>query len=171
MMRSGVSTEQYFIHGINPEPWTAPNMTRAGGVYKSETVRAYQEAISDEFQNSYPNVTPTSDPCSITFCFWRELGGYEVGDGRKANRHIADATNLQKATEDALQGFLYVNDNLVRIVRSVIVSQTADTHPALLILFNRHVDIDPSYQTMIDLLLAKSKVKSTSNIRKPQNVF
>ncbi len=167
--------EVYFVGGINPEPWTAPSFARRNkgksDVYKSESLRVYQEAIAEEFVRLYPNVKPTDEPCEITFCFWRELGRYKVGDGRKSQRHVADATNMQKATEDALQGILYTNDNLVTIVRSVIMQQDEDTDPGVLILFNRHPRIPSDCAKYASDVRDAPAPPRRSNIRGPIDIF
>ena len=47
--------------------------------------------------------------------------------------NYADSTNLQKSTEDALQGLLYGNDRETRYVSSEIVDQGPDVHPCIVV--------------------------------------
>jgi hypothetical protein len=64
--------------------------------------------------------------------FWRQVNTYD-DDGRRRVGGYADATNLQKATEDALEGRLYANDRQVVQVRSTVVGQGAAVEPRILI--------------------------------------
>jgi len=131
----------FTIDGINPEPWTAPEVSigRKGGktfpmVYKTETLRAYQEAVKDALSDVEPQpLMDAGSPIRLDFYFWRQLAGYEIGDGKKSRRHLADATNLQKSLEDALQGILFKNDRDVWFVTSTIVEQDPDTDPGIVI--------------------------------------
>lgn len=129
----------YLVTGINPEPWVASeaNVGKKGGksfvhFHKPSQLRNYQEALAEEFPSQNPTAVLMEGDLQVTFCFWRRL---EVGelDGRKRRAHIADATNLLKATEDALQGILYKNDRNNRSVTSVIVAQGPEVEPAILI--------------------------------------
>lgn len=130
----------FHISGINPEPWTAPEVSigRKGGkvypaVYKTETLRAYQEAIKDSLSDIEDHVIDDGEPFALHFWFWRQLPDYDLGDGRRSRRHIADATNLQKALEDALQGVLFKNDRWCLDVRSTMVEQGHETVPGIVI--------------------------------------
>lgn len=116
------------IEGVNPEPWRASegNIGRKAGkmfvqMHKPGTVRDYQEAFKEEFAARYPDFKPYSHHMAIDLWYWRQM------------TNIADATNLQKSTEDALQGLLYHNDQQVKYISSYIMEQFADTEPAILI--------------------------------------
>lgn len=143
----------YLIEGINPEPWEAPqgSIGRAKGsgkqyvqMHKTSTQRTYQEAVSDYMKKQNPEMT--LDNVALEFFFWRDLPETLViseKKDRKTRGHIADATNLQKSTEDALQGILFKNDNQVVQVRSVIMEQGRDVYPRILIhLFEPKVELD-----------------------------
>jgi Holliday junction resolvase RusA-like endonuclease len=130
----------YIIEGINPEPWTAPTaMTgRKGGktfarLVQSDTLRSFQLAVKEEFPDQNGHVDMAVTDVALQFFIWRQLPSYEIEDGRKSRRHVADATNLQKALEDALQGILFKNDRQVTSVSTTIVEQAETTTPLILI--------------------------------------
>jgi Holliday junction resolvase RusA-like endonuclease len=129
-------TTKVAIRGINPEPWTSPSVSvgRKNGkpfpmVYKSAALRAYQEAIGEAVAGR----TPLVGPISLTFYLWRQLPAYTTDRQRKARKHEADATNLQKALEDALQGHLFENDRDCVHVQTWIMEQGHDTEPLIVI--------------------------------------
>ncbi len=135
----------YALDGINPEPWEAPEGSVArgknGGFYvqmhKPHKVRSFQESVIEQFSLQNPFwVGSTDQLCEITFYLWRNMPSYESQTGRKAKANWADATNMQKALEDALQGILYDNDRQVIDVRTVIVEQGADIEPGIVIKFS-----------------------------------
>lgn len=121
----------YEIVGIEPEPWTAPEVAvgrKAGKVfpmvYQSASLKAYQEAIREEMALQCPHAVMERGEISVQFFFWRSTDSI---------RKDADATNLQKALEDALQGILYLNDARNRRVTSEIVEQGPGIDPAIII--------------------------------------
>jgi Holliday junction resolvase RusA-like endonuclease len=117
----------YWITGINPEPWAIGTPYRRGskglGISPNGKLKAYQQAIREEFPLQNGHAAVQSGDLSIQFYFWRS----------SAHGNVADATNLQKATEDALQGLLYDNDRSNLQVGSVIMQQTPATDPHILI--------------------------------------
>jgi Holliday junction resolvase RusA-like endonuclease len=122
------------IRGINPEPWTSPSMGR-GRAYKNPVLRYYQEAIKETLEDAgLPE--PTTELCEVEFYFWRNLELYDTGNGRARRRQRADATNLQKALEDCLQGILFANDRQVGYISSTIVEQEWDIEPAIVIVLS-----------------------------------
>ena len=162
--------EFFFIDGINPEPWQASQFARSGGkspnVYKPEGLRAYQEAVRSEFVKRYGQPVPVEGECSVTFCFWRELASYNIGDDQKSLRQHADATNMQKATEDALQGLLYVNDSTVIHVESWVMAQGPDVNPGILIVFRKQPPRPPrEYQTAAEAMRIEQADPIMGNIR------
>lgn len=143
----GITTHQYEIPGINPEPWAIGPITSRkmiGGkrgapfVGPNEGLQTYQNALRVEFQNMELPPVMIDGPSEIEFYFWRRLDSYEFSDGSKHQRHIADTTNLIKAAEDALQGILFPNDRLNVVVHGQIVEQSPSTNPGLLILHRAH---------------------------------
>jgi hypothetical protein len=124
-----MSAQWYWVTGINPEPWTAGTAFRYGsskrlGIAKDGKLKAYQEAVADEFVYQNPHFIPMIGELSLTFFFWRS----------SAHGNVADATNLQKSTEDALQNILYGNDRNNRHASSTVMEQTPQTAPHILIL-------------------------------------
>lgn len=116
----------YWVTGINPEPWTAGTAYRrpkGAGIAKDGKLRAYQEALAEEFPLQNAHACKHNGELAVTFYFWRS----------SAHGNQADATNLQKATEDALQDILYGNDRTNRDVRSIIVDQGPNVSPHILI--------------------------------------
>lgn len=125
------------IEGVNPFPWKAPSnstMRRGGKViptsFPNPEVVLYQEAVREYVQDEYPNlevIEPGEHGLHVTFWFWRSLN---FGGQR---RMPADATNLMKSLEDALQGLLYANDRYNRTVTSHVVVQAKDIEPLIMI--------------------------------------
>jgi len=122
-------TYEYLVWGVNPEPWRSPGVPGKGRATKDGKQDAYQQALRDEIVEQNPNIGAfnflefAGAPLSVEFFFWRS----------SAHNKQVDATNIQKATEDALQGILYTNDKANRHVESTICEQTVDTYPAILI--------------------------------------
>lgn len=129
-------TEGFVYIDVNPEPWAVGPLSvgkRNGKMFpimgRNQSVHAFKEAVRDALEGK---VTMLPDgQYDVTFFFWRRLESYVGESGRKANAHWADATNMQKATEDALQGILFDNDRDVREIRSVIVDQGPDVIPGI----------------------------------------
>lgn len=163
----------FLLDGINPEPWEAPEgaVVRPKGkkpfvqFHKTARSRAYQTAIQDEFKRQYPDVEPFDFECSVTFFFWRTL------DAPRARK--VDATNLQKSTEDALQGLLYVNDVLVTHVESFIMAQEPDADSKIIIWINPVSSPPIHIDSIVDQLLIAQKSKPDQNLRtlSPEEVF
>lgn len=115
----------YWIFGVNPEPWTPGTAYRRGrgaGVAKNQKLVMYQEAVREEFPDQNPIHKFIEPGERIWFVFWRTATG-----------PVADATNLQKALEDALQGLLWRNDRTNLDIRSTIESQGKGVEPAILV--------------------------------------
>jgi Holliday junction resolvase RusA-like endonuclease len=122
----GSDNERWYALNINPEPWAVGPLDlirRKGKIAptmgRNQQLAAYQQAIKDELAHKYAEVgaAPFPPPYTLDFYFWRNT--------ERAN--YADATNLQKATEDALQGILIKNDRDVICVRSSIQSQGSES--------------------------------------------
>jgi len=88
---------------------------------QNQQLAAYQEAIREEMEGAYRE--PLTGRQAVRFYFWRNQASYVTVSGRKHTKHEADATNMQKALEDALQGVLFDNDRDTWDIRSVIVEQ------------------------------------------------
>lgn len=169
-----MSYQWYIIDGVNPEPWAASQASigkRNGKMiphfHKPEQLRQYQESVKDLFPEQNPHFTKLEGEIELIFYFWRQLPIYEVGEGKSTRQAAqADATNMQKALEDALQGILYENDKDVRSVRSVIVAQGNECSPCILICAGTYADSE-ELDTVQDVrrTLAIPKPEATSNIR------
>ena len=128
---------RWFALAVNPEPWTVGPLNvgrKNGGLYPymgaAQQLVAFQEAIREEFGEGHQKIV---GDVTIRFYFWRQQSTYETTSGRKHRKHTTDATNMQKALEDALQGILYENDRDVKDIRSVVVEQGPDVTPKILI--------------------------------------
>lgn len=173
LLTPGPEHGTWIIPQINPEPWTSPEVSigRKGGklapqVFKREQLRQYQEAVADYIERTY-GPAPTEDELVLQFWFWREL------DTPRSKK--SDATNLQKATEDALHGLLFANDRQVQDVRSIIVAQDVGVEPTIIIRWARFVGItDPSplqmRQSLLDELAAAPTADNDTNIE-PESIF
>jgi Holliday junction resolvase RusA-like endonuclease len=113
---------------VNPEPWEVPpfsvgrrNKKLVAVAGRSERLYAYQSAIKEELEALNP--VAIGGDIELQFYFWRQ----------STEKVVADVTNLQKATEDALQGVLFDNDRQVKYVRSVIADQRPITNPCVVI--------------------------------------
>jgi Holliday junction resolvase RusA-like endonuclease len=117
----------YWITGINPEPWAIGSPYRRGskglGISPNGKLKAYQDALREELPLQNAHYRMHMGDLKVTFYFWRS----------SAHGNVADATNLQKGTEDGLQKMLYANDRSNLDVRGVIMEQTPETNPHILI--------------------------------------
>lgn len=100
---------------------------------RNEANQIFKEAVQDELHRRGAKML-TGKWNKITLGFWRRLDKYEDSGGRTRTKNWADATNMQKLTEDALQGILFENDRNNFEVTSRIVQQTPQTTPGILIL-------------------------------------
>lgn len=163
----------HLFDGINPEPWEAPigsrlsNKTRAIHFHRTQKQKSYQEAIREDAlalmdAGKIPNL---KGPFKVRFFFWRTLDqSYDLTWSAKP----ADATNLQKATEDALQGTFFDNDRDVHDVQSVIKAQGPDVAPAVLVQFSTaslQVEYGWVDQVLENLRQANARKTHPSNIR------
>lgn len=129
--------DNYYLD-LNPEPWTTSEASvgRKNGkahvtFYKGSGLVAYQEAVKEALEPLSITPAPEGTPLRLEFYFWRQVASY-TGE-REGHRMRADATNLQKGLEDALQGILYENDRDVRSIKSFIVDQGPDAKPGIIV--------------------------------------
>lgn len=130
--------EAHIYLDVNPEPWAVGPLAlgkRNGKMFprmeRNASVHAFKEAVREELERIEIEPMPPEFRYRLEFYFWRRLESYIGESGRKANAHVADATNMQKALEDALQGVLIDNDRDVQIVGSWIVEQGPDVEPGI----------------------------------------
>lgn len=148
------------IEGINPEPWQAKKLgvIRKGTRWvptatTPEHQRVYQAALREDITLAYPNLPmfPRGLDLELKMYFWRRLDSYAGPSGRMTRRKEADATNLQKSTEDALQSVLLDNDRQVRRVSSDVIAQGSDVEPMILIgcgNYSAHLRLDDLLATI-----------------------
>ena len=150
-----MTTVYLLIDDINPTPWMAPELSVGRGkggkaypmAHSPEAMRAYQHAIREACAMAYPEHEPfpKGTPLSAFFYFWRKQDQYKTTTGRNQTAKRADATNMTKSTEDALafpigkgahvggEWCLYMNDVDNRISAGVVVEQSVDTEPTLMV--------------------------------------
>ena len=131
------SNARWYLLNVNPEPWAIGTINvgkknnkffpRVGA---NPQLVAYKEAIADELANVEKLPDGQYD---LDFFLWRTLDSYVTASGKRHRKHQSDATNLQKALEDALQGVLFDNDRDVRAISSTVVEQGADVTPRIVI--------------------------------------
>lgn len=136
-----MNQQVFFISGINPEPWAVGQVGVRNVKGKPQPfigpnpqMVTYKNAIAEEIKKQNPVLI--NHPCAVWFYFWRKLDKYTTVEDKGHQRHIADATNLQKSTEDALQGVAITNDRLVVQTCSLVVEQSIETNPGLVIVMN-----------------------------------
>jgi Holliday junction resolvase RusA-like endonuclease len=124
---------------INPVQWEVGELSvgRRNGKYfprmgRSENLYAFQQEVREWFAGQ-PKPELIEGDVDVYFWFWQKLETYEGPSGRKVTKKAADATNMQKATEDALQKILFDNDRQNRRVGSEIVEQGPDVNPGIII--------------------------------------
>lgn len=175
-------TTRLCIAGINPEPWTSPAVDigwRNGRpfpiVSKSPVLAAYQKAVADEIRRTRPGIEPVEDDVRLTFWLWRQLPSYVAESDRVVRKHVVDATNCQKALEDALQGILFKNDRQVRNPQTLMVEQGPEVEPFIAIEMSRWGDLDRVCATTkwaVDLGLRDRASRTDQNVRDlPEDVF
>jgi Holliday junction resolvase RusA-like endonuclease len=143
-----MSEDGRLIHlPLNPEGWAMGPLSigKKNGKFfpkvgRNQQLHAYKEAVADLIAQEVP--LPAGE-YELYFWFWKQLDSYETESGKRHQRHLADATNLQKATEDALQGVLIDNDRHVRKIGSTIVEQGPNVVGQVLILAKPFSIFDP----------------------------
>lgn len=176
---------RWFYLPLNPEPWAVGSLSlgkRNGRFFpkmdRNPQLAAYKEAIAEELSNT--DMLPPGE-YELRFYFWRVLDDYETGSGKRHRKHAADTTNLQKATEDALQGILFDNDRHVQRVTSTIIAQGPEVKPGILIGADNWSGLDPDElpQSVWDLvdergadeMLPFGREESTNDWTGPEDFF
>jgi hypothetical protein len=130
---------------INPDPWAIGPLQigkRNGKFFPNigpnRQLVAFKEAVAEELTRQGATMLPPGE-YEIRLFFYRRL------DGNSRNRkHVADATNMQKATEDAFQSVLIDNDRGVVDIRSRVVEQSVETEPGIFAYVGPADPFDPS---------------------------
>ncbi len=109
--------------GKRPFPKVSPN----------KTLKVYQDAVQAELLVEDIGILP-GPMYSVRFSFSRQRTQYTTVSGRTSTRNHADVTNMQKSTEDALQGVRLGNDrDVVRTESRLIGPQRPTTLPYVVI--------------------------------------
>lgn len=149
--------EHWLVLKLNPEPWKIGPVSvirKAGKVIpvvgRDAQLDAFKNAVAEQVRNELGIGDEESfyfeGPTKLTIYLWRQRAAYETPQSRTHRKHEADATNMLKATEDALQGIFYKNDKDNHEVRAVIFAQGENVTPAIII----HIEeFDPSVWTEI----------------------
>lgn len=138
----------YITDGVNPEPWESPEgsiQRKSGKMYvqmhKPLKLRAFQEDFAETFVFQNPDAMLLDGDVRMEIYLWRQVD-------RQVRANIADATNMQKAIEDALQGILYTNDRQVVDVRTVIVEQSPEARCAIAVAIDTMAEWEDSVGTL-----------------------
>lgn len=131
----------YFELDLNPEPWAVGPVVVGrkankmyGNIGRNQQLFAYQEAVREELENlDAKKHWIDKSKIELAFYFWRNRAEYTTPQSRGHRKHEADLTNLQKATEDALQGVLFKNDKDVARVTSTMVAQGPEVEGRIVI--------------------------------------
>lgn len=129
-----------FIFPLNAVPWSTPPFSvgrnKKGGSYvrpgQNRELKMYQNAVKAELVE-HPDCRMLEPPYAIRFWFYRRMEPGTTGGGRVTKPEEADATNMQKATEDALQGVIINDDVHARTVISHVVEQGPDA-PSIVVI-------------------------------------
>jgi Holliday junction resolvase RusA-like endonuclease len=157
----------YLYLPVNPEPWAIGPLQvgkRGGKMFPSigrnQQLASYKEAVREAIQ-SLPNPPEKLEgQYELYFWFWRRLDTYtRTESGRQVTKNVVDATNLQKATEDALQGVLIENDRDVVQIGAAMVEQGPDVVGGVGI-FARQVEF---YTTLMPTELVEARYAHLTN--------
>lgn len=125
---------------VNPEPWAVGpiGFARKGGrmtgyMGQNKQLNAYKEAVAEAVADKWLGLPMLEGKLKVHFYFWRNQAEYTTPADLKHRKHEADATNMQKATEDALQGIVYKNDKDNVMAGSVIMEQGPDVKPQIVV--------------------------------------
>lgn len=132
----------WFVLDVNPEPWAIGPLSvgRAKGgkmfptVGRNAQLWYYKEALKSDLGD--PGIF-FEGKVELKLYFWRRRDEYSTPQSRTHRKHEADLTNLQKATEDALQGVLFKNDKDVCTIFSDMVEQGPDAQGRVVIAIRR----------------------------------
>ena len=125
---------------LNPEPWAMGKIQviTAGKrpfpkVAPDKTMKTYEDGLKAELE--VLGYSPLPGPLySIRFSFSRQLAQYTTASGKTSTRNHADVTNMQKSTEDAIQGVLLRNDrDVVRVESRLISEQRVTAYPYVVV--------------------------------------
>lgn len=145
--------EYWIILDLNPEPWAIGplGVKRAAGklipyVGPNKQMQAFQNAAREQLQEwkSMLERFELTDhqEFELDFWIWRRIEQYRTGK-RSARKNKADATNIQKALEDSIQGVLIDNDRSVRRISTHVVEQGFDAPSRVVMRLRGYQDFNP----------------------------
>jgi Holliday junction resolvase RusA-like endonuclease len=163
---------RWFVIDVNPEPWAIGDLSvgrRNGKVFpmvgRNNQLHDYKEAIKEALGEHHELI---EGKVQLKFYFWRNRPPYRTPQGRTARKHEADVTNMQKATEDALQGILFKNDKDTNDVHSVLVEQGPEVNGRVVIGIRPSTDVPDVMaelpQSVCELLDALDKPTGKSDL-------
>ena len=136
--------QRWFVLDVNPEPWAVGPVgyARRSGkmsayVGRNAQLEAFKEAVREGLGDGHKKI---DGRVALQFFFWRNRADYKTPQSRTHRKHEADLTNLQKATEDALQGVLFDNDKDTNEVHAVLVEQGPDVKGRIVISIEESAD-------------------------------
>ncbi|AKJ71735.1 hypothetical protein TIN2_45 [Tsukamurella phage TIN2] len=141
---------------LNPEPWAMGNIQivpagkkRFPKVSPNKVLKMYQDAIRAEVVLT--DLTDLPGPYySVRFTFSRQLTATKIASGRTLTRNWADVTNMQKGTEDALQGAAFGNDrDVIRTESRLYGPQRESTLPFVVIEVRHSIEGFTTLETAI----------------------
>lgn len=131
---------KWFLLEVNPEPWAIGPVgySRRGGkmsayVGRNVQLDSYKEAIREEMTEQWDDAPMIEGKVRLRLLLWRRRDEYKTPQARTHRKHEADATNMQKALEDALQGICFANDRDVQDVRTIVVEQGPEVYGHILV--------------------------------------
>ena len=139
--------ERWYVLDCNPEPWA---IGPVGFARKSGKLSAYvgRNAQLDNYKKTVAEAIEDESPVmmtgevDITFYFWRRQIAYTTPQARTHRKHEADATNMLKSTEDALQGILYKNDKDNKHVQAYVIAQGPDVQGKVVVCAKPYIGPD-----------------------------
>lgn len=142
---------RWYVLDVNPEPWAIGpvgyarrNGKMAAYVGRNAQLDTYKQTVKEAILALEPPPDMLTGKLSVTFWFWRNRAEYQTPQARTHRKHEADVTNLQKATEDALQDILYKNDKDNSHVESILVAQGPDVIGKIIIRISKVEVFDPA---------------------------
>lgn len=150
-----MTSDLWLLLELNPEPWRVGPLSviRKANKYipivgRDAQLDAYKNSIAEQIRQKLD--LAESDPplffgkLKVTIYFWRQRAEYSTPQARTHRKHEADATNMLKATEDAMQSVLFKNDRDNSDVRAVIVDQSAELEsPRIVIHIEQFEGLNP----------------------------
>jgi hypothetical protein len=155
------------IQGINPEPWAIGTVNcwgkGKGSISPNPKVVNYQQAIREELEHQGIQMVNGLWAQDLYIMYWRST---------ERGNH-ADVTNLNKATEDALQGILINNDRDNRKVTGEIMEQHNHVeHVGLMIEIKDYEYDDERHERLSQMMVARKPVAfEGSDYVDPGDVF